>query len=287
MMNKIIPVGALFFGILAASFYFTVILQTDTEKKFPYRLKLYYPQIDGIREGTMISINGLPKGIVKELNIIPSEFVPDKRFLTDGRSKAIELTIGLSEQITLWDNYEVKFKAETPFSGRSIDIDPGSSRTDDSTFFNPNYKDENHIPDFAPSAAYYDDFFVAANHLLLENRADLRVFISNTREITDKINNGNGTLPQLINNDIVYNALGETVLDANILGKEARRFYEGFREYNTIPIPFTINLYKRQTTLGRISDKAYFGQSAGNKTLVDKFNNLDGTTKAAVINSLK
>ena len=282
-----ILVGTVFFGTLFGSFYLTVIQQADTEKKFPYRLKLYYSQIDGVREGTVVSVHGVAKGIVKELNIIPSEFVPDKRFLIDGRTKSIELTLRMSEPITLWDNYEVKFKAQTPFSGRSINIDPGSSTNENSTFFNPNYTDEHHIADFAPSAAYYDDFFVAANHILLENRADLRILTSNLRQITDKLNSGNGTIPQIINKDVLYNALGETVSDATIFGTELRRSQEGMREYSVIPIPFTINLYKRQTTIGNISSSVYLNQSPGNNTPAERFNALDAPSKVLILNSLR
>ena len=133
-------VGLVFFGLMAISFNYTIVEKTNTDLVYPYRMKLYYTRIDGLREGTEVSVKGVDYGLIKEIKKVPVNEVPDQRFLEPGKSHAIELTLIVKEPITLWENYEVKFKNKTSFSGRSIDIDPGNFEDDKSTFFKPAYR---------------------------------------------------------------------------------------------------------------------------------------------------
>ncbi len=250
-------VGIGFTTLMSISFYFTIIKQTDTDSKYPYKLKLYYSKIDGIREGTEVYLNGIQFGMVEGFKYIPASEVPDKKFLEPGKNTAIEVLLKTAEPLTLWNNYQIRFKNVTMFSGRTIEIDPGFFEGEASTYFQPSFRKGGKIPDFSPSANYYDDFFAASARLIEDNRPGLRASVKSLTEISNKLQYGNGTLPQIINNDIVYDALVETSTDMNILGKEFRRYQESIREVNTIPIPFSINIYRRQTSIGKISDKLY------------------------------
>ncbi len=238
-------VGLIFFGILAFSFNYTIVEKTNTDAIYPYRMKLYYSRIDGLREGTEVSLNGVDFGLVTEIKKIPASDVPDQRFLEPGKSHAIELTLIMREPVTLWDNYEVKFKNKTSFSGRSIDVNPGNFQNDDSKFFKPTYTKNGNPPYHSPSGKYYDDFFIASHNTLEENRADIRKTIINLRELSVKIQSDKGTLPQLINTEIVYNGLLDTTADARIILKEFRRYEEGIRESDTVFIPFSLVLYRQ------------------------------------------
>ncbi|MBK8397031.1 MAG: MCE family protein [Leptospiraceae bacterium] len=238
-------VGLVFFGLMAISFNYTIVEKTNTDLVYPYRMKLYYTRIDGLREGTEVSVKGVDYGLIKEIKKVPVNEVPDQRFLEPGKSHAIELTLIVKEPITLWENYEVKFKNKTSFSGRSIDIDPGNFEDDKSTFFKPAYKKEGEIPYHSPSAKYYDDFFVASHSTLEENRNDIRRTMINLRELSYKLKSDKGTLPQLTNTEVVYDNLLDTSADARILLKEFRRYQEGIRETDTIFIPFSLVLYRQ------------------------------------------
>ena len=109
-------VGLVFFGLMAISFNYTIVEKTNTDLVYPYRMKLYYTRIDGLREGTEVSVKGVDYGLIKEIKKVPVNEVPDQRFLEPGKSHAIELTLIVKEPITLWENYEVKFKNKTSFN---------------------------------------------------------------------------------------------------------------------------------------------------------------------------
>ena len=78
---------------------------------YPYKMKLYFPTAEGLKEGTDVSVKGIPFGLVKEIQEVYYKHIINPRFTTQSE-KAIELTIILKEPITLWDNYEIKFKSK-------------------------------------------------------------------------------------------------------------------------------------------------------------------------------
>jgi ABC-type transporter Mla subunit MlaD len=232
-------IGIIFFFITIFLFYQTVIQGQNEKVVYPYKMKLYFPTAEGLREGTDVSVKGIPYGLVKEIKEVNYNLIQSPRFTTES-DKAIELNIILKSPITLWDNYEIKFKSKTLFSGRMIDIDPGNYKLEDSSFFRPTYTDDEQDVENFPSSKYYDEFFTGANTLLTENKEDIRNTIKNIRMISDKIKSGKGTLSQLINTSTAYDNLNETVSDVSIIGKEGRRYFEMLRENDTNPVTFTM-----------------------------------------------
>jgi hypothetical protein len=245
--------GLGFIVLIAFAFFSTVIQPEKPAKKFPYRLSLFYSRIDGIKEGTEVRILGITKGYVAHVTTRPMIEVPDRRFLNSNESDAIELVIALEEPLSLWDNYRVDFQTITLFSNRVININPGSS-DGKTAFFNPTFREGDSIPDYLPSAQYFDDFFKAASQTIEDNRADIRAITKNTSSITSKLNGKDGTIPRLIGTDEMYNELYTTVNDAEVIGLEGRRYMESSRNLeNTMPIPFfvTLSFYGRTTLSGR------------------------------------
>lgn len=242
---KEILVGILFFCFLAFLFQVTIVEKTNIDKEYPYKMRMYFSRIDGIREGQDVYLLGTKFGLIKEINKIDSSLVPDKRLLEQGKDKAIELVIAVKEPITLWDNYEIKFKSKTAFSGRTLDIDPGKETTEISGSFDPTYSNSNYGVAKSPTGKYYDDFFAAANNTLKENEQDLRKTILNLKEISYKLNSDKGTLPKFLNEDSAYIFLDETTNDAKLTLREFRRYQESTREGDTIFIPFSLVLYRQ------------------------------------------
>jgi ABC-type transporter Mla subunit MlaD len=224
-------VGIVFFITLFIGFYFTIIERVDYKNLYPYKLRLYYSRIDGIKQGTEVFINGVQLGIVESLEVVTVTDEIDRRYLDNAKKYAIELTIILSEPVTLWEDYVVRFRTKTVFSGRSIEIEPGT---------NPILSlSKKHIQN--PSAAYFEDIFLASNEIMRENQTDLRKSIQNIGSITHKLNTGSGTLPLLIRDDSVYCSIDNLVADISIVGKEARWYAEGIRETDTILTGFLIS----------------------------------------------
>ncbi|PKA23132.1 ABC transporter substrate-binding protein [Leptospira sp. mixed culture ATI2-C-A1] len=243
--------GIVFFSILVFAFFTTVIEPDRPAKKYPYRLSLFYSRIDGIKEGTEVRILGIQKGYVAHIDSRPLMDVPDRRFLDHNMDHAIELHIALEDPLTLWDNYEVDFQTITLFSGRIININPGSS-DGKRPFFKPTFREGEKSPDYLPSARYFDDFFKATSATMEENRADLRQITLDFRSISDKLNHTEGTIPKLIGSTEMYDELLATVKDAETIGKEGRRYMESSRNLeNTMPIPFliTASYYGRTTPI--------------------------------------
>lgn len=242
---KEISIGILFFLFLAFLFQVTIIEKTNLDKEYPYKMRMYFSRADGIKEGQDVYLLGTKFGIIKEIHKIDSSLVPDKRLLEKGKDKAIEIVIAVKEPITLWDNYEIKFKSKTAFSGRTLDINPGNFSDEVQGSFNPTYTNNEYGTKKSPSGKYYDDFFSAANTTLKENEIELRKTILNLKEISHKLNQKEGSLPKFLNEDIAYIFLDETTNDAKLTLREFRRYQETTREADTIFIPFSLVLYRQ------------------------------------------
>lgn len=258
-----IYIGIAFTLAFVILLYQSVIERAGSEEDYPYTLKIYYPKSQGIRPGISVSILGVERGVVRDVDVVPIEEVPDKRFLDPNRTKAVEITIRLAEPITLYSNYNISFRTATVLSGRTIDIDPGNAEEDPKqAFFNPTYKESDDLkPDFAPSARYYDDFFAASTGVIRENKEDINLLFSNLEEISYKLQSSSGSVPRFINDSDTYDALAETAYDFRIFGDDARRYVEGYRKLErSAPIPFSINLYRRTTLLGDISNDFYLNK---------------------------
>lgn len=240
-------------SLASLSFFQTVLQRGKSDNLFPYRFSLYYSQIDGIKEGTEVRIQGVKKGYVAHIEGIPAKDVPDKRYLDPKQDRAIELTIAMEEPFTFWDTYKVEFQTLTVFSNRVININLGKS-DGNTTFFNPIVPKENKDSDFLPTARYFDDFFRGSSRLIEENREDIRKITSDLSSISSKLDGNKGTIPLLIGSTEMHDTLQETVSDAQMIGFEGRHYMESSRKLeSTFPIPFIIStsFYGRTTLLGR------------------------------------
>ena len=83
-------VGLIFFGLLGISFNYTIVEKTNTDAIYPYRMKLYYTRIDGLREGTEVSVKGVDFGLVQEIKKVSVEDVPDPGNFQDDKSTFIK-----------------------------------------------------------------------------------------------------------------------------------------------------------------------------------------------------
>lgn len=238
-------VGLIFFIALGISFYLTIVEKTNTKKLYPFNMKLYFSRADGFKEGDPVNVIGIPIGEIREIKKVSRTDIIDKKFLDLDKDYAIEFTIALKKPIVLWDDYEIKFQTQTVFSGKTIDIRPGGNDNDRKTSVYSAYSDEEPVSNFVPSARYIDDVFIQVNQLIVENKKDLRRFVSSSRLLTDKLNyDKKGTIPQIINTNNMSDALEDTICDIDTVAKEGRRFEEMSREADVIFIPFTINMFR-------------------------------------------
>ena len=149
----------------------------------------------------------------------------------------------LNQPVTLWDNYNISFKSKTVFSARTIDINPGDFRGEESSLFHPTFSyTEKHNYD-SPSARYYDDFFSGSFVLIDENRKDLRTTVKNLRSVSEKLKGKKGTVPLLINSEEMYENLRDTTGDVALIATEGRRYVEMNRDVDSSILPFTMSVF--------------------------------------------
>lgn len=221
---------------LLFSFYFTIVERADTKGKYPYKLSLFLPRVDGFREGDEIYLRGLLFGEILEIRKVSYYEVKNPKFDLTPDQSAVELSLVVKNPVTLWDNYRVQFKTKTLFSSRHLDIDPGFPEGEFTLKANP-------FADDTPSTDYTDDLFTIAYDVLKENRTDLRRIVSSSHSISSKLNGSKGTLPRLVNEDELYDATEHFVYDMGIVSKEARRYIENQRETDIHPMTFTMVVF--------------------------------------------
>jgi len=230
------------FGFLVFSlwvFQATAFAKSQTQKQFPYKLDLYFSRVDGLREGNDVRILGIKKGFISRIEAVEASKIPNKNLLDPQFTKILRVEVSLQEPVSLWDNYNVEFQTKTLFSGRVINIHPGSFRGE-RTY--PKSLDETEDKVMFPTVKYFDDFFKEASGVLKENREDLRNITRDLARISDKLNGQKGTIPKLINSQEMYESVFETVNDAQYLGIDGRRYVESSRKLESLfPIPFLIS----------------------------------------------
>jgi len=258
VQNKYHATGVIFFILMAIAFNLTIIQTTNKSSTHNYRMKLYYPRIDGFSQGTAVYIQGIEKGYIEEINVVPATFVDDRNFPEKGSDKIIELTIAMTEPVNLWNNYKVNYNSVSLFSGRVLDIDPGYFIERFSSHFNPFYLQGKYIPDIQPVANYHDNAFTGISLVMEENKESILNITRDLREITGKLNSAyGGSLPRLISSEQTWNNMDKTILDASIMMQEFRWYAEGYPFMDNSPNVFFVNLVRQKTLLGTVSNDIF------------------------------
>ena len=221
-------VGTLFFVAVGVVGYFTIITEGGPLKKELYTLSVYFPNSEGIKLGSKVTVQGVPYGYVSKVNLIQVDregnLMPAGE---EGVSSKVEVIMVLQKPLKLYDNYSIKIRNESLLSGRIIAIDPGY-------YSPPNFNLKVGVPEKRErkfiEGGTSDDPLVSLSELIAENRNDIRKTISNISQITDKINNGQGTLGKLLNNDEIHSNVNTTLTDAQIILRELREGLEDTRE---------------------------------------------------------
>ncbi|MEQ8350390.1 MAG: MlaD family protein [Leptospiraceae bacterium] len=248
-----ILVGFLFFGALFLVGYFTIVSESGPFARPGKRMVFYFDHADGIKEGSRVTVLGVPSGSVTGVDLVTVNgrgdvVEPDS---PDRIRQIVAVTIELKKQVVFYENYRIAIKNESLLSGKVVSVDPGSSAAGEGE--NPQQ-----IPVFSVDSAvlsstgqsaleyqltsssgdnYVDlkgessgDPIAGFSELIAENRADLRRTVQNVAEITDKINRGDGTIGKLINDQELHNNATTLVTEAQVVVREVRESLEDTRE---------------------------------------------------------
>lgn len=217
---------------------------------------VFFDNAEGIKTGAAVTVLGVPAGTIDQVDLVPVDI---KNTIVDAQSservgQRVAVTIELKKQIVFYDNYLIEIKNESLLSGKIIAINPGNSLPDkkgqvankigilstpvavlsrkgmsalDMATQSSNNGQESFVTLQGESSG---DPVAGFSEMISENRRNVRETIENIRSITGKINNGNGTLGLLVNDDELHQNANTLVSDAQTVVTEIRESLEDTRE---------------------------------------------------------
>ncbi|MCB1174804.1 MAG: MCE family protein [Leptospiraceae bacterium] len=247
-------VGVLFFGALALVGFFTIISESGPFASRGRQMVVFFDNAEGIKTGSSVTVLGVPSGTIDNVDLV-SVNAQNQIVAADDPERVgqrVAVTLELKKQVLFYENYSIEIKNESILSGKVIAINPGSSVADK----------QGHIAKELPILAtpvaelsregesaldkqlaargsqnYIElqgessgDPVAGLSEMISENRRNVRETIENIRSITGKINNGNGTLGLLVNDDELHANANTLVTDAQTVVNELRESLEDTRE---------------------------------------------------------
>lgn len=201
MKNEVI-VGIFFFIALTILGYFTIIMSGEIfETHQYYKISVVFPNIDGLEKTSKVKVNGVLSGAVEEVKLMADNNV--------------FVTLKMYNKFVLYEGYKIKVRSETALGGKFVGIDPGIGFKNGKTY--AIIHGRNNLK--GDSTA---DIFSELGDLIAENRANVYKTIQNIRDITTKINTGQGTLGKLVNENKVYDNADDLIKDLRETIEDAR-----------------------------------------------------------------
>jgi phospholipid/cholesterol/gamma-HCH transport system substrate-binding protein len=208
MLRNEIAVGIIFFLGMGILGYFTIIMKDEViDTKSYHEVRAEFPFVNGLQKGEKVKMYGVTVGAISGVAIEGSKVVVRFKFTTDS---------------PFYEDYTLKIRQESIMSGRYLDVYPGT----------PGTREKPHqivMFDQPLSGKGPTDVIALLEDMLSENRSDIRSSVTNIKQmsaslkdVTDKINKGQGTLGKLVNEDQTQ--------DAKALIQEVRDTVEDARE---------------------------------------------------------
>ncbi|HON77852.1 MAG TPA: MlaD family protein [Spirochaetota bacterium] len=202
-MKKEISVGIFFLIAMTILGYYTIIMTGEFLKSDQsYTVTVLFTNVEGLSEKDRVKINGVTAGKVTDIDLMD-----DSRVL---------VSLSMNRKFRLYKGYTIKIRSESTLGGRYVGINPGKSVVDDVA------NEEIHSREYLNGTALPDPLSMLSE-FISENRENVYATIQNIRDITHKINSGQGTLGKLINDDRIHD-------NADGLVKELRDAIEDTRE---------------------------------------------------------
>lgn len=187
-----IVVGAFMFVILVILLTVTLVISQNRFFERAYFLQVNFPNIGGLKTGEPVFMRGVRVGNVNEINV-PT------------RGRGVDVTLRLTREVELHEDYRFIIEPASMLGGMRLVIEEGSENLPVLTG-----TDLENLRGL-PVANLLDDATQALNAVrdALENGIldDIRAFTANLREISDKVNQGEGTIARLINDDSLHRDL--------------------------------------------------------------------------------
>lgn len=190
MKNKLIKKLVIAFFIVTGLLLFLVAIFVIGSKQnlFTSTMKIQsaFETVSGLLEGSNVRFNGISVGTVDKINII------------SGNKVMVEMTIVSSVRQFIKRDSKAKIVSEGLIGNKIIDITPGGENV-------PSINDGEWLESIKPVEA--EDIMKS----LKETGDNASIVTKDLASIVAKVDNGEGTLGQLINNKSMYNGVDSTL----------------------------------------------------------------------------
>ncbi|MCF7837940.1 MAG: MlaD family protein [Candidatus Marinimicrobia bacterium] len=185
-MTMEVTVGAFLFMVLLALGFFTIILSRDNFLRKTYPVRVFFTNVMGLREGDNVFVRGVVVGRIGALEV---------------QDDGVTIHANLTRPLKLYEDYKAEILPTSVLGGRYLSLEEGSPPA-------PPISEEIVLVGRQPidlideaSATIRMVRDALGDGGVLEN---LKVAMANVREVTEKVNQGDGTLARLLNDDGLY-----------------------------------------------------------------------------------
>lgn len=186
-----VTVGAFMFMILLALGFFTIVLSRENVFSKSYSMTVLFQDVRGLREGDNVFVRGVDVGKIKTLDVEPA---------------GVRVKVTLDQEVLLHEDYSIEILPSSVLGGRFLNINVGSPEKPvvaaDTVFAGEMPTD---LIDEATRAVKMvrealDEGGVVEN---------LKTSMAQIKEITTKLNEGEGTIGKLLTDKKVYDDITE------------------------------------------------------------------------------
>ena len=244
-------VGGLVFCILVLLGVFTIVLSEDSIFAKKYPMNVHFNSVSGLREGDNVLVRGVKVGVVKELEVL---------------NHGVLLQFSTEQPVRLHEDYRVSIQSSSALGGKYLNVHEG-------TVNKPYIRSGATLTGDDPMVLM-DDAAALLHELritlkegsVLEN---LRVTMKNVAEVTDRLNNGEGTVAKLINDDDIYQDIKSVTSELKTFSKKLTSG-EGTLAMLANDREVYDRMNKILEDLGSVSDKLAKGEGTLGKLSADE-----------------
>jgi phospholipid/cholesterol/gamma-HCH transport system substrate-binding protein len=155
-----------------------------------YEIKVRFENVEGLTVGAPVRLGGVKVGSVSKINFTPGD---------EGKYIIVTLSVSNESFIRIREDSNARLGSQGLLGDRTVDISVGSPES-------PRVRQGSYIGSI--EATQFDDLISKSGDAL----TDLKVTAQNAKEISWKINHGDGSMAQIINDPRLYVSL-DSLLD--------------------------------------------------------------------------
>lgn len=209
-------VGAFAFAVLFGLFWFSIFISGDVLWGRKEKMSVYFGDAMGLKKGDRVVVRGMTIGEVKEMRLLgPEELREMKRPEKKG---FVEVICALQEPVFLKSDYYAKIIPTSILGGRHLEIYEGTSTV--SLAKGELVVGEDPYDLIADASSIMKDLRSA-----LEEGgaiADMKDMLQHGKSVARKIDEGEGSLGKLVNDEDLYNELVAAVVDVKEITRQIK-----------------------------------------------------------------